>query len=192
MSDTFPVSAKLIPFIVPLGLDTFAVSAALGVRGLPARRRFRVSATMAAFEMAMPIVGLLLGRGLGRLVGSAADYVAIGVLAAVGAWMVFHDEDGEGEQVARLADGRGLVLLALALSVSLDELAIGFTIGLLHVSLWLAIVLIGAQAFLFSQLGLRLGSRLSDAFRERAERAAGLALLALALLLVVEKLQSSL
>jgi putative Mn2+ efflux pump MntP len=192
VSDTFPVSAKLILFIVPLGLDTFAVSAALGVRGLPVRQRFRVSATMAAFEMAMPIVGLLLGRGLGRLVGSAADYLAIGVLAAVGAWMVLHDEGGEDEQVARLADGRGLVLLALGLSVSLDELAIGFTIGLLQLSLWLAIVLIGAQAFLFSQLGLRLGSRLSDAFRERAERAAGLALLALALLLVLEKLQSSL
>jgi putative Mn2+ efflux pump MntP len=64
----------------------------------------------------------------------------------------------------------------------------GFTIGLLDLSLWLAIVLIGLQAFVFSQLGLRLGSRLNEALRERAEQLAGVALLALAVLLVAEQL----
>jgi putative Mn2+ efflux pump MntP len=177
---------RLILLVLPLGLDTFAVSAALGLRGLPPRQRVRVSLVMAGFEAAMPILGLLLGRALGHLVGSAADYVAIGVLAAVGAWMVVQDDDEE--EVAGLADQHGLMLLALGLSVSLDELAIGFTIGLLHLSLRLAVVLIGAQAFLFSQLGLRLGSHLNEAFRERAERAAGVALLALASFLAIEKL----
>ena len=98
-----------------------------------------------------------------------------------------HEED-EGEKVAQLAAGQGLVLLALGISISLDELAIGFTIGLLHLSLWLAVVLIGAQAFLFAQIGMRLGSHLSDNLRERAEQLAGLALLGLALLLGIEKL----
>jgi putative Mn2+ efflux pump MntP len=50
---------KLILLIVPLGLDTFAVSAALGMRGLPAAARLRVSLVMSSFEVAMPIVGLL-------------------------------------------------------------------------------------------------------------------------------------
>jgi putative Mn2+ efflux pump MntP len=57
--------------------DTFAVSAALGMRGLPPRQRLRVSRLMSSFEMAMPVVGLLRGRALGRLLGSAADYVAV-------------------------------------------------------------------------------------------------------------------
>jgi hypothetical protein len=35
----------------------------------------------------------------------------------------------------------------------------GSTIGLLHLKLWLAILLIGLQAFVFAQLGLRLGAR---------------------------------
>jgi putative Mn2+ efflux pump MntP len=64
---------KLILLIVPLGLDTFAVAAALGMRGLPARARLRVSVVMSGFEMAMPIVGLLLGHALGHLVGRHAD-----------------------------------------------------------------------------------------------------------------------
>ena len=102
--------------------------------------------------------------------------------------MLIHEDDDEPEKVGRLAGGHGLVLIALGLSISLDELAIGFTIGLLHLSLWLAVVLIGAQAFIVAQLGLRLGARLSETLRERAEQLAGLALLALAVLLVVEKL----
>ena len=179
---------KLILFVLPLGLDTFAVAAPLGVRGLPRRQRLRVSLLMSGFEMAMPVVGLLLGHALGSLVGGAADYVAIGVLALLGLWMVIHDEEDEGDRVAQLASGRVLVLLALGVSISLDELAIGFTIGLLHLSLWLAVALIGAQAFLFAQIGLRLGARLNETLRERAEQLAGVALVGLALLLAAEKI----
>jgi putative Mn2+ efflux pump MntP len=178
----------LILFVLPLGLDTFAVAAALGMSGLPPQQRLRVSLVMSSFEMAMPVVGLLLGHALGHLVGGAADYVAIGVLALLGLWMVVHEEEDEGEKVAQLAGRQGLVLLALGISISLDELAIGFTIGLLHLSLWLAVVLIGAQAFLFAQIGLRLGAQLNATLRDRAEQLAGLALLALALLLGIEKL----
>ncbi len=157
------------------------------MRGLPPRERLRVSLLMSSFEMAMPIVGLLLGQALGHLVGGDADYLAIAVLAMLGLWMLLHEE-AEGQRVDRLASGHGLVLLALGISISLDELAIGFTIGLLHLSLWLAVVLIGAQAFLFAQVGLRLGARLNESLRERAEQLAGLALLGLAILLVLEKL----
>lgn len=179
---------KLILFVLPLGLDTFAVAAALGMRGLPSRQRLRVSVLMSSFEMAMPVIGLLIGHALGHLVGSAADYLAIGVLALLGAWMLLHEEESDGEKVAQLAAGHGLAMLTLGFSISLDELAIGFTIGLLHLSLWLAVVLIGAQAFLFAQLGLRLGARLNEALRERAEQLAGLALLGLAALLAAEQL----
>jgi manganese efflux pump family protein len=174
--------------VFPLGLDTFAVSAALGMRGLPKRERLRVSLVMSSFEMAMPVVGLLLGHALGHLVGGAADYVAIAVLALLGAWMLLHEEEAEGEKVGQLASGHGLALLALGISISLDELAIGFTIGLLHLPLWLALVLIGAQAFLVAQLGLRFGAQLNETLRERAEQLAGLVLLALAVFLGVEKL----
>ena len=179
---------KLILFVLPLGLDTFAVSAALGLRGLPPRVRLRVSLVLSGFELAMPVVGVLVGRALGTLVGDAADYVAVGLLAVLGAWLFLHGDEAEGDRAGRLASGHGLVLLALGLSISLDELAIGFTIGLLHLTLWLAVVLIGAQAFLFAQLGLRLGARLNETMRERAEQLAGLALLGLAVLLGVEKL----
>jgi manganese efflux pump family protein len=88
------------------------------MRGLPPGQRLRVSLLISSFEMAMPVVGLLVGHALGQLVGGAADYVAIGVLAFLGLWMVLHDEEDEGEKVAQLAGGQVLVLLALDLTAS--------------------------------------------------------------------------
>jgi len=178
----------LLLFILPLGLDTFAVSAALGMQRPDKRERLRISLVMACFEAVMPVVGLLLGRALGAIVGAAADYIAIVVLASVGVWMIAHEDDDEVEQASRLVGGRGFALIAIGISISLDELAIGFTIGLLHLPLWLAIVLIGLQAFVVAQLGLRLGTRISEHARENAERLAGVALIGLAVLLGVEQI----
>jgi putative Mn2+ efflux pump MntP len=179
---------KLILFVLPLGLDTFAIAAALGMQGLPRRQRLRVSLLMSAFEMVMPVVGLLIGRGLGTALGGIAEYIAIAILIAAGAWLLFEDEEAEGDRVGRLAEGHGLAVVALGISISIDELAIGFSIGLLHLHLWLAILLIGAQAFLFAQAGLRLGNRLNQHAREAAEKLAAVALFGLALLLLIEQL----
>ena len=138
----------------------------------------------------MPLVGLLLGHVIGRAVGSTADYIALAILALVGLWMLVAGEEAEEGPTADLTSGRGLALVALGLSVSLDELAMGFSVGLLHLSVGLAVVLIGAQAFVVAQLGMRLGTRGSEVLSEGAERAAGVALIALATLLLVEKLAS--
>jgi len=181
---------KLILFVLPLGFDTFAVAAALGVQGLAPKERLKASLLMSSFEMAMPVVGLLLGHGLGAAVGGVADYVAAAALLALGGWMLIAGEGEEGEQVAALSSLGGFALIGLGISISLDELAMGFTIGLLRLSIVLAVVLIGVQAFAVAQLGLRLGARLGEAAREWAERIAGAALVGLGILAVAEKLSA--
>lgn len=177
----------LVGLIFPLCLDTFAVAASIGVAGLPARERTRVSLVMTAFEAGMPLVGLAVGQAMGALVGRYASYAAIVLIAALGLYMLFSDADDE-EGAAALARARGLALIGLGVSISLDELAIGFSLGLLRLPVIPAILLIAAQAFGASQLGLRLGERISDAARERSERAAGLILIVLAIILGVLQL----
>lgn len=184
------MAVKLIALILPLGLDTFAVAAALGVAGISPRRRLRVSLLMASFEALMPLVGLAIGAPLGRAIGSSADYIAAGVLIAFGLYTLRGDED-ETERAGALASATGWSAALLGLSVSLDELAIGFTLGVLRLPVGLVIALIGAQALLLSQLGMRLGARLSSRVREYAERLAGAVLLVLGVGLLVQKLLSS-
>src|SRR6516164_11411560 len=92
----------------------------------------------------------------------------------------------EGENAAALATTHGWSLVLLGLSVSLDELAVGFTLGLSRVPVVPALVLIGLQAFVVSQIGIRLGARLSGRFREGAEQAAGIVLGVLGIWLIVD------
>ncbi len=183
---------KLIALVVPLGLDTFAVAAALGMSGLARQDRFRVTALFTVFEMGMPVVGFLVGAVAGNVAGTAADYVAIAILIALGVFMLWprRQDDDEAERVGLLARTRGLAAIGLGISISLDELAIGFTLGLLRFPVLLVIALIGIQTLAVTQLGLRLGSRIGEAVRERAEQLAGVVLATLGVVLLVERLLS--
>src|SRR5436305_91110 len=180
----------LIALVVPLGLDTFAVAAVLGMGGLARRDRIRVTMLFTLFEMGMPIVGIVLGAVAGTVAGNAADYVAIAILIALGIFMLWPrpDDRDDPARVGLLARTRGLAAIGLGISISLDELAIGFTVGLLRFPVGLVIALIGSQTLIVTQAGLRLGSSVGEAVRERAEQLAGAALGILGIVLLVEKL----
>ena len=181
------VVAKLIALVLPLSLDAFVVAAGIGVIGLTPRQRLRLSVLFCAFEAGMPLIGLALGAPLARVIGGAADYVAVGVLLAFGVYALVARDDRDEEQLAELVRIRGAGALLLGISVSLDELAIGFTLGLLALPAKVVIPLIPIQALILTQLGLRLGTRLSERLRESGERVAGGLLTVLALVLLAEK-----
>jgi manganese efflux pump family protein len=181
---------RLLAFVLPLGLDSFAVAAAVGATGKPTGpARWRISALFMIFEAGMPLIGLAVGAPLARAVGDVADYLAAAAVIAVGGWMLLHSNDErEEEQAGRLVAAHGLALIGLGVSISLDELAIGFSLGLARLPTVPVIVAIGAQAFAAAQLGLRLGARIGERFREAAERLAAVALIALGLFLIAKRL----
>jgi putative Mn2+ efflux pump MntP len=174
---------KLIALVLPLGLDTFGVALALGIAGLPPDKRLRVALLFAGFEATMPLVGVAVGAPLGHAVGGAADYVAGALLVGLGLYMLVGDE--ESDRALSLTQRGLLGVLALGLSISLDELAIGFSAGLLRLPLVPLVIAIGAQAFVVTLVGVSLGRRVGEYWRESAERVAGAALIALGVSLIV-------
>lgn len=180
---------RLLAFVLPLGVDSFAVAAALGAAGLTSRaERVRISAVFVAFEAGMPLIGVAAGGGLAKVMGSVADYVAAAAVAGLGIYLLVHDDDSQEEQRAvRLRSRHGVAVLALGLSISLDEFAIGFSLGLVRLPVVPVIVAIAVVALLASQFGLALGSRISERFRERAGKLAAIALVLLGAYLLVER-----
>jgi manganese efflux pump family protein len=176
--------------ILPLAIDTFVLSTALGVAGMSRRERFRTILILTAFEAGMPIVGFLVGAGIGGAIGRWADYVAALVLFVTGAWMVraAGAEADEEQKVRLLESARGWAIVVLGLGISLDELAIGFGVGLLQLPLLLLVGLIAVQAFLAAQLGMRLGSHLAERTTRFAGQLAGAFLILAALLVAAERL----
>jgi len=172
--------------ILPLALDTFALAAALGVAGVAGRDRTRVTVVFTAFETVMPIAGILVGRSAGHFLGQWAELGGIAFLFIAGLLLLWpgKDEDSESKRASLLAHTRGWAVLGLGMSISLDELTIGLSAGLIGLSIVVATVWIAIQAAVATQIGLRLGSRLGEVARERAEWLAGAMLILLAILLL--------
>jgi manganese efflux pump family protein len=178
---------KLAALVVPLGLDTFGVAMALGLAGLPQEKRLRIALLFAGFEAAMPLIGVALGAPLGHAIGSVADYIAAALIAALGTYMLLADND-EQDRLLSLTQGGLFGALALGVSISLDELAIGFSAGLLRLPIPALVIAVGAQAFIATQIGIRLGSRVGMRMREATEQLAGVALIALGIVLLLEQI----
>ena len=180
---------RLLAFVLPLGLDSFAVAAAIGaVQVTTARQRLRISLVFVIFEGGMPLIGLGLGSALARGIGPAADYLAAAAVIGAGAWILLAGDKDKEDRASRLTSSHGLALVALGISISMDELAIGFSIGLAGVPVAVVIVAIALQAFLAAQLGLALGAKIGERWRERAEQVAGIALILLGAYLLTAQL----
>jgi putative Mn2+ efflux pump MntP len=167
-------------------MDTFAVAVALGLGGVTPQRRMRTSLLFTAFEAGMPLIGLAVGRPLGSTIGDGADYLAIAVLLALAVHVLTAGEDDR--DLASLHGGGVRASIALGASISLDELAIGFTFGLLRVPVVPVIALIALQTFAVTQAGMRLGARVGEHVAERSERLAGVALGLLGIGLLIAKI----
>lgn len=171
----------LLLVAVSLGLSNFAASVGIGVSGVDARARLRVGVIFGVFETAMPIIGLLAGRGLASTLGHAAHWIGAGLLVATGVYALIqavrsrgdrHHDSGPspaGQQAWRL------IITGAALSI--DNLAVGFALGTYHVSLLVAAIVIGAVSVAMSLIGLELGHRLGTRTGGRGELVGGLVLI---------------
>lgn len=166
---------KVLFVALSLGLDVFAVSVGVGMKGADRWVKIRIGAAFAAAEMTMTVLGVLLGQAAGHLLGDAAGYLGFAALVGVGGYMIYEalhgTEEGGGFDLSR---GFGLVLGAL--SISLDSLGIGFSILYIGVPLVYSLVFIGAASVLSTTLGLALGKRLGLVAEERAALLAGIVL----------------
>jgi putative Mn2+ efflux pump MntP len=179
-----------VGLLIPLAIDTFALAAALGMAGLEPSDRLRASLVFTIFEAGMPMAGIVIGRAVGALLGAWAGYGGIFFLLVAG-WLLWRDGDGDDREAKRLrllAHARGLAIIDLGLSISVDELAVGLSAGLLGLAAVLTVAWIALQAFLAAQLGFTIGRRLGERARERSERLAGLMLIAVALILLALRL----
>ena len=174
----------LIALILPLGVDTLAISTSIGMAGISPKNRWRVSLAMTAFEALMPLVGLFAGFAIATGIGNSSRYIGAALLAAAGLYFIWESRREEREHP--LTEGMGWPALALVgISVSMDELAVGFAGGLSRLPIVVLAILVGAQALLASQIGLRFGGAISEQYTELAERVGGVVLIGCAVLIGV-------
>ena len=172
---TVAAFVKIVFVALSLGLDVFAVSVGVGMKGTDRAVKIRIGAAFALAEVSMTVIGVLIGQAAGKLLGDAAGYLGFAALVGVGGYMIYEalhgTEEGGGFDLSR---GWGLTLGAL--SISLDSLGIGFSILYIGVPLVFSLVCIGVASVVSTTLGLALGKRLGVVAEERAALWAGIVL----------------
>jgi manganese efflux pump family protein len=179
------INLKFALLILSLGVDTFAVAIGLGVSGAGQKNRLRTGLSFAMFEGIMPILGFLFGKAIHGILGDIASIFGIVALFIVGTWIMKESLSNENKKL-EIDSWTGLLLTSF--SVSLDELAVGFSIGALGFPIALTAILVAIQAFLFTLIGTTLGNRIGEKLAERAELIAGSVLCLLAISLALEKI----
>jgi manganese efflux pump family protein len=157
-------------FIVPLGIDTFAVAVALGTRNIAP---LRAALVFAFFEAVMPLVGLVLGRVVGARFETPAVVTGGVVLVLVALYML--REALEDEKRAEDVSFTSLRTAALAgFGISMDELAIGFPMGTSGLPIPETILAIAIQTFIVTYMGIAVGVRIGQTLGRRTSRIAGI------------------
>jgi putative Mn2+ efflux pump MntP len=172
---------------IAIGLDVFALSIAVGIRGLSWPSRLRLGATFAFAEIFMQVLGYVLGTVFGRIVGDVATWIGLVVLAGIGVWILYEGFKQDGAHEFDVQTPLGLLLASL--SISLDSLGVGFALPSLHLSLVPLFVTVACTTVAFTLSGLAFGSKLGELYEEWAERGAGIVLILLAIAFALEKIR---
>jgi len=176
----------LLLVAVALGLSNFAASVGIGISGVDARTRLRVGLIFGLFETGMPIAGLLLGHRLAASLGQSAHWIGAGLLIATGGYAVvaaLRDQRRPEAGLEGPAQPLGRMLIT-GLALSIDNLAVGFALGTYHLSVALAVIVIGVTSVGMSLLGLELGGRIGQRAGDRGEIVGGVVLIAVGIALV--------
>jgi putative Mn2+ efflux pump MntP len=170
--------AWLVPTIVlgaSAGLSNFGGAVGLGILPLTPRRRVEIIVTFLTMEVLMPLAGLLLGARLAQGIGNRAEIFAGIVLIAIGGFTLLETRRETKDLKIPVRRSR-IVLLAVALS--LDNLVVGFGLGLLRAPAVFAATFMGLASLVLTVIGLELGRRLGKRVGERSELLSGLVLIA--------------
>jgi manganese efflux pump family protein len=166
-----------------VGFGNFGASIGVGMSGATIATRVRVGLIFGVFEAGMPLVGLLAGQGVAKAVGGISGYAGGALLIAIGGWQLVQAFRASNQAPVPPPKMGRLLLTGFALS--LDNLVVGFSLGAQHISLLQAVVVFAVVSVGLSVIGLELGRRIGTVLESGAEYLAGIALMAVGLLVAV-------
>ena len=181
-------------------MDALAVSITIGVqlRTVTAAQTLRMGGTFGGFQFLMPVIGWLLGFQAHHYIEAYDHWLAFTMLAFVGGKMIWEAAKAGSDDAAACAapveradPTKGCSLLLLGVATSLDALAVGLSLALLQVDVWLPALVIGVVCFCITAIGLHLGRLVFTVpgltnLGDRANIFGGLVLLAIGLKILHE------
>ena len=182
---------EIILLALSLAADAFAVSVAVGSAGMThhPRSMLRLSFHFGVFQFLMPVLGWLAGLSIAHYVQSVDHWIVFGLLVWVAIHMLRSARNDE-DRTFRQDPSRGTMLVVLSVATSLDALAIGLSLALLHISIWYPSAVIGIVTGIVSFGGILLGQRFSRKFGIRAAQGGAIVLILIGIRILVNHIFS--
>ena len=174
-------------FILAVGLsmDAFAVSVCKGLSlgKIKPKHMCIAGAWFGGFQALMPLIGYFLGSFFAEMIEKYDHWVAFVLLAIIGGNMIKESFDKD-EKVDSSMDVKSMLLIAIATSI--DALAVGVTFAFLQVQIVPAVSFIGVITFIFSAVGVKIGSLFGTKYKSKAELFGGIVLVLIGIKILLE------
>lgn len=170
---------QLFALALAIGANNFAAALALGAMG-QAKRWPRVAVVFGAMEFAVPLIGIWLGRQAARTLGDVAGWLGPTLLVALGLWVAtspLRSRRDASREARQLTTWTGLIALSFGLAI--DNVVVGFSLGLGEVDAVRAAGAMALAAVVCSVAGLHLGRASRRHLETVATVASGLVLVAI-------------
>lgn len=171
---------QIILLAFALAMDAFAVSVGSCTRKRDNfhRHALATSLSFGLFQAGMPLLGWSLGRASAGLLQAIDHWIAFGLLAAIGAKMVWEGLHADSED----CDDSPVpfswkTLMTLSVATSIDAGAVGISLSLIESPILYPALMIGVITFALSWLGHHFGRILGERFGKGAEVFGGLVLI---------------
>lgn len=178
---------------VILGIDAFSLSLGMSLGKTSRKFEFKLAGIIGLFHIMMPLLGLNIGLLAGEILGKCAKFLGVLVLFYISGDFIIKGYEQTRTGVYKISqraeifpDNRVIAskdwskVFLLGLTVSIDALTVGFSLGTFNVSVLLTAVIIGAVAAIMTLLGFYGGRVFSRFIGNYAQILGGVMLLILA------------
>ena len=179
---------KLFLIAVGLSMDTFAVSTSIGMTmaKTSVKKALTVGLYFAVAQAGMPVIGYFAAARFADQITAFDHWIVFILISSIGVKMIVDSLKKEKPRDRRAVSPAQM--LVLALSTSVDALAVGISLAVLQVGIVRPIWVIGVTTLAFSMLGVALGGVFGAKFKSKAELAGGIILVLIGLNVLREHL----
>ncbi len=178
---------ELVLIAIGLSMDAFAVSICKGLSLGKIKFKHMVIAGLwfGGFQGLMPAIGYFVGSMFADKIVAIDHWIAFILLLIIGGSMIKESFEEE-ECVDDSMKAKDMLLLAIATSI--DALAVGVSLAFMKVSILKSVLCIGIITFVFSAIGVKIGSIFGTRYKSKAELAGGIVLVLIGVKILLEHL----
>ena len=158
---------------ISLSIDAFSVSTCIGIYNLPTKKILNTSLTVGLFHFFMPILGLFIGNIILKYIIIDLDILLAIIISLIGIEMIISSIKKEDNTMLLSL----LSFILFAFSVSIDSFSVGIGLKGINNNYLQVSIIFSLCSFIFTYVGLILGTKLNDLVGRYAKTIGGIILI---------------